>query len=217
MKVILTGATGMVGEGILLECLQDGRVTTVLSVSRSPCGRAHPKLKELLIEDFTDIGSYPDQLQGFDACFYCLGISSVGLTEADYHHITYDLTTRFAETVLKANSGMTFIFLSGANTDASEKGKVMWARVKGKTENALGRMPFHDQYNFRPSLMKPGKDQVHLKGYNKYLGMLYPLLDLFYTGCTLSEVGRAMINAAVSGYPKKTLEAADIKALAAKI
>jgi len=211
MKIILTGATGMVGEGVLMECLRDNRVTSVLSVSRKPSGKKHPRLTELLLDDFMNIGNYKSRLAGFDACFYCAGITSIGMSEADYHHITFDLTIRVAKAVLDVNPRMTFIFVSGGHTDSTEKGKVMWARVKGKTENALGKMPFSDHYNFRPTLMKPDKAQVHLKGYNKYARFFYPVLSLFFGGCTLSEVARAMINCVEKGYPLKTLEVKDIK------
>lgn len=211
MKIILTGATGMVGEGVLLECLEDSRVTAVLSISRKPSGKVHEKLKELLLDDFMNIGDYKDQLKGYDACFYCAGISSVGMTEAAYRHITYDLTLRFAEAALNANPPLTFIFVSGGSTDSTEKGKVMWARVKGAAENALKRMPFKAQYSFRPGLMKPDKNQIHLKGYNKYARTLYPVMNLFLTGCTLAEVAQAMINTVQKGYPKRILEAKDIK------
>jgi len=211
MKIILTGATGMVGEGVLIECLRDDRVTAVLSVSRKPSGKKHPRLTELLVDDFMNIGDYKSRLAGFDACFYCAGITSIGMSEADYHHITYDLTIRMAEAMLDVNPQMTFIFISGAHTDSTEKGKVMWARVKGKTENALGKMPFKDHYNFRPGLMKPDKSQVHLKGYNKYARLFYPVLSLLFPSCSLSDLARAMINTAEKGYLTKTLEVKDIK------
>lgn len=211
MKIIITGSTGMVGEGVLLECLENNNITSVLSVSRKPSCITHPRLKELLVEDFMKINEYSNQLSGFDACFYCAGTSSVGMTEEKYRHITYDTTISFAETVLKTNPDITFIFVSGASTDSTEKGKIMWARIKGKTENTLSKMGFKAQYNFRPGLMKPDKGQIHLKGFNKYIGLLYPLLGLFYTGSTTKDIGRAMIHAVKTGFPKITLEAVDIK------
>ncbi|MBS1660765.1 MAG: NAD-dependent epimerase/dehydratase family protein [Bacteroidetes bacterium] len=211
MKIILTGATGMVGEGVLLECLRDPRITSVLSISRKPSGKSDPKLTELLVDDFMDIGNYKDRLRGYDACFYCAGISSVGMTEEAYLHITYTLTVRFAEVLLETSPQLVFIFVSGGHTDSTEKGKVMWARVKGKTENALGRIPFKAQYSFRPALMKPDKEQVHLKGYNKYLRLLYPIMRLFLPGCTMAEIGHAMINTVQKGYSKRVLEVKDIK------
>ena len=155
MKVILTGATGMVGEGVLLECLENSAVERVLSVSRRSCGRAHPKLKELLVPDFRDLSGVEAELSGHDACFYCAGVSSVGLKEPEYTVITYDTPLAFAATLLRLNPGMTLVHVSGSHTDSTEQGKVMWARVKGKAENALLRMPFKGVYNFRPSLMKP--------------------------------------------------------------
>ncbi|WP_316742983.1 NAD-dependent epimerase/dehydratase family protein [Pedobacter antarcticus] len=217
MKIIITGSTGMVGEGVLLECLENDNVTSVLSISRKPSGITHPRLKELLVDDFIKINQYSDQLSGFDACFYCAGISSVGMTEEKYQHITYDTTISFAGTLLKINPDLTFIFVSGASTDSTGEGKIMWARIKGKTENALGKMAFKAQYNFRPGLMKPDKRQVHLKGINKYIGLLYPLLGLFYTGSTTKKIGRAMIQAVKTGFPKITLEAADIKKLSEQV
>jgi uncharacterized protein YbjT (DUF2867 family) len=216
MNIIITGATGMVGEGVLLECLQDDRIGSILSVSRSSCGKTHPKLKELLVSDFMSMGNYASQLTGYDACFFCAGVSSVGMTEEKYHAITYDVTIRFAEVALQANPQMTFIFVSGSHTDSTEKGKLMWARVKGKTENALSRMGFKGQYNFRPGVMKPVKGQVHLKGINKYVNVLYPVMAIFFPGCTLGEVAQAMINTVEKGYSKNVLEVKDIK-LQAKV
>lgn len=201
----------MVGEGVLLECLRDPRVTSILSVSRKPSGKKHDKLTELLLDDFMDIGNYKSRLKDFDACFYCAGISSIGMSAEKYHHITYDITIHIAEVLLEANPQMIFIFVSGGHTDSTEKGRIMWARVKGKTENALGRMSFKANYNFRPGLMKPDRTQVHLKGYNRYARSMYPVLRLFLPGCTVAEVGQAMINSVERGYPKKTLEIKDIK------
>lgn len=214
MKVILTGATGMVGEGVLLECLDNQEVTAVLYVGRKPSGKQHPKLTEYIVSDFLLLKNDDPKLAGYDACFYCAGVSSVGMGESEYTRITYDTTVHFAEVLLTLNPDMVFNFISGAHTDATEKGKVMWARVKGKTENALHQLGFKDQYNFRPSLMMPDKAQVHLIGFNKYIKLIYPLLSLFYTGCTLREVCRAMIFTVKFGSPLKTLEAKDIKRIA---
>lgn len=211
MKVILTGATGMVGEGVLIECLNNEKVESVLYVGRKPSGKSHPKLTEYLIPDFLSLKSDDPKLAGYDACFYCAGISSVGMNEEQYTHITYDTTIHFAKVVLKLNPTITFHFISGSHTDSSENGKVMWARVKGKTENALQAMPFKGQYNFRPGLMKPDKTQIHLKGFNKYITLLYPIMGLFFTGCTVREIGRAMILVTQFGFSKKILEAVDIK------
>lgn len=211
MKVIVTGATGMVGEGVLIECLENKKVESVLYVGRKPSGKLHPKLTEYLVPDFLLLKSDDSKLSGYDACFYCAGISSVGMDEAQYTHITYDTTLHFAKVLVNQNSNLTFNFISGGHTDSSENGKVMWARVKGKTENALQKLPFNGQYNFRPGLMKPDKTQVHLKGFNKYIKFLYPVMGLFFTGVTIREIGLAMISVTQFGFSKKILEAIDIK------
>jgi uncharacterized protein YbjT (DUF2867 family) len=164
MKVILTGATGMVGEAVLLECLDNPAVEQVCSVSRRPAGRTYPKLTELLVTDFRDLGASEARLSGYDACFYCAGISSVGMSEAEYTIVTYDTPVAFATTLARLNPGMILVHVSGSRTDATEQGKVMWARVKGKAENALMRLPCKGVYNFRPSLMKPRPGQRHVKG-----------------------------------------------------
>jgi len=214
MKVIITGATGMVGEGVLLECLENPAVERVLSVSRRPCGHTHPKLSECLVPDFRELGSVESQLTGYDACFYCAGVSSLGLEEPEYTVITYDTPLHFAQTLLRKNPDMVLVHVSGAHTDGSEQGKVMWARVKGKAENALARLPFKAVYNFRPSLMKPAPGQKNIKGSYKVLLVFYPLLNLFFPGLPLREVGLAMINCVRFGSQKKLLEAPDMKAQA---
>ncbi len=216
MKVILTGATGLVGEGVLLECLDNPLVERVLSVSRRTRGRSHPKLSECLVPDFRDLAEVEATLTGYDACFYCAGISSVGLSEAQYTIITYDTPLRFAETLLRCNPGMVFAHVSGAHTDGSEQGKAMWARVKGKAENALMRLPFKAVYNFRPGLMKPTAGQQRVSGVFKLVGALYPLLGLLSPGLTMSEVGRAMINSVRFGAASNVLEAKEMKLLAAR-
>lgn len=215
-KVILTGATGMVGEGVLLTCLQHPNVKQVLVVGRKPSGRQHPKLKECMVPDFFNLEEVGDQLTGYDACFYCAGISSNGLKEPAYRRITYDTTLHFAEQVLRLNPHIVFGHISGSHTDSSEKGRVMWARVKGKTENALIRMPFKDVYNFRPGFMKPSQGQQNVKGYYKVVVALYPLLKTIIPAqlLTLEEVGRAMINSVLKGYDRSVLEIKDIKTLA---
>jgi uncharacterized protein YbjT (DUF2867 family) len=214
MNIVLTGATGMVGEGVLLECLEHPAVERVLSVSRKACGHTHAKLRELLVSDFRELGAIEEQLAGHDACFYCAGISSVGLKEQEYTVVTYDTPVAFASTLLRLNPGMTFVHVSGRSTDSTERGKVMWARVKGKTENALMRMPFKRVYNFRPALMKPTPGQKHLKG-GPLIPILYPVLTLFFGGgMSLRQVGRAMINATRFGAPNQVLEVEDIRELA---
>ena len=164
MKIILTGATGMIGEGVLFECLSNPQVEEVLMVNRSHyTGAENAKLKECILPDFFSIPeNVKEQLRGYDACFYCAGKSSVGMNEEDYTHITYDIVLSFAEALLSLNPDMTFCHVSGAGTDSTEKGKVMWARVKGKVENALMKLPFKGVYNFRPALMKPTAGQKNL-------------------------------------------------------
>jgi uncharacterized protein YbjT (DUF2867 family) len=218
MKVILTGATGMVGEGVLLECLDNPAVESVLSVSRRACGVSHAKLRELLLPDFRDpaaLAVVESDLRGYDACFYCAGISSVGMNEADYTIVTFDTPMALASTLAELNPGMTFVHVSGRSTDGTEQGKVMWARVKGKAENALMRVPFKAVYNFRPALMKPTRGQKHVKG-GPLIGILYPVLKLVFPSMPLADVGRAMINAVRHGAPKQVLEVADIRELAAR-
>jgi len=213
MKVIITGVTGMVGEGVLLECLEHPAVERVLSVSRRPSGHAHPKLQELLVADFRELGAVEAQLTGYDGCFYCAGVSSVGMSEADYTRITYDTPLAFAQTLARLNPNLTLVHVSGSHTDGSEQGKVMWARVKGKAENALMRLPLHAVYNMRPSLMKPVAGQKNLKTAYRVMLVFYPLMNLFFPGLTLSQVARAMIRCVREGAPKKVLEPADIEAL----
>jgi uncharacterized protein YbjT (DUF2867 family) len=216
MKVILTGATGMVGEGVLLECLESPLVQRVLSVSRRSCGRTHAKLAELLVPDFRELGSVEAELTGYDACFYCAGISSVGMKEADYTVVTHDTPLAFASTLARLNPTMTLVHVSGSHTDGKEQGKVMWARVKGKAENALVRLPFKAVYNFRPSLMKPTPGQRFVKGGYTLIRTIYPVLNLFFPGMALRDVARAMINAVRFGQPKPVLEVADLRELAAR-
>jgi uncharacterized protein YbjT (DUF2867 family) len=214
MKVIITGATGMVGEGVLLECLADPGVERVLSISRRPCGHTHPKLSECLVPDFRDLSSVEPALAGYDACFYCAGVSSVGLKEPEYTVIAYDTPLHFAQTLVRLNPGMVLVHVSGSHTDGTEQGKVMWARVKGKAENALARLPFKAVYNFRPSLMKPMPGQKNIKRAYQPIRLLYPLLNLFFPGMLLSDVARVMLYCARVGAPKTVLEAKDLQELA---
>lgn len=210
IKVILTGASGMVGEGVLLECLQNPLVSEVLMVNRRAQSVKHSKLKELIISDFLKLESSQNELKGYDACFFCAGISSVGMKEEEYKHITYDTTLHFARMLLVLNPELSFIYVSGAATDSSEKGKLMWARVKGKTENDLMKMKFKQQYNFRPGLMKPVKGQQNVK---RLFKILIPILSPFFSRITLKleDVGKAMIHVVVRAYPKQILEVQDIK------
>ncbi|HYG38102.1 MAG TPA: NAD-dependent epimerase/dehydratase family protein [Cytophagales bacterium] len=215
IKVIITGATGMVGEGVLLECLQNPAVKEVLMVNRHHYERKHAKLKELIVPDFLKLEGFEDQLAGYNACFFCAGVSSLGMKEAEYTRITYDTTLNFARTVASLNPGMVFTYVSGAMTDSTEKGSLMWARVKGRTENDLMKLPFKGAYNFRPGFMKPTPGQKSLKPLYKFVGLLYPLFYLFLRNqiLTLQQVGRAMINSVLTGYDKQVLEIRDIKAL----
>jgi hypothetical protein len=216
LKVILTGATGMVGEGVLLECLAHPAVEEVLLVGRKRYPAEHPKLTQCIVPDFLNLASAVNRLTGYNACFYCAGVSSAGMKEADYSHVTYDLTLHFARTLAGLNPRMTFIYVSGALTDSTEKGRVMWARVKGRTENALTRLGFGAVYNFRPGFMKPTPGQRNAKGYYKFIGWLYPVLHALLPNqvSTLQQVALAMIRAALYGYPKTILEIKDLNALA---
>lgn len=218
IKVIITGATGMVGEGVLLESLAHPAVEKVLIAGRKPYNLNHPKSKELIIPDFLQLDAVQDRLSGYDACFYCAGVSAVGMKEAEYRRITHDTTLHFAKTLVKFNPNMVFNYVSGQGTDSSEKGRMMWARVKGKTENALMQLPFEGVYNFRPGLMKPTPGQKNIKSFYKFMGSLYPLLCRIFpnSSSTLKEVGLAMINSVTMGYEKQILEVKDIKLLAKK-
>lgn len=213
MKVILTGATGMVGEGVLMECLDNPKVTQILVVGRKSIQKSHPKLSEILVPDFLKIGDYSENLKGYDACFFCAGISSVGMKEEDYVQITYDTTMIFAKTLLSVNPELVFNYVSGQATDSSEKGRVMWARVKGKTENDLMKLGFIGQYNFRPGVMLPVNGQKNSKSayvmIGKVMNFILPKLVL-----SIGDIGKAMINAMISGYPKQVLEIKDIRTLA---
>ncbi len=213
MKIILTGATGMVGEGVLLTCLEHPQVTEILIVGRRHFELQHPKLKELIVPDFMQLEKFRDQLQGYDACFFCAGVSSVGMNEEKYTQITYTTTLHFAQTLALLNPNMVFDYVTGRHTDSTEKGRSMWARVKGKTENALQQLPFRGQYNFRPGFMKPVKGQKNVKALFKPLILLFPLL-FPKKSLTLQQVGLAMIHSVTRGYNKSVLEVTDIVQLA---
>jgi uncharacterized protein YbjT (DUF2867 family) len=214
MKLIVTGATGMVGEGALLACIDDPEVEQVVSISRRSCGITHPKVTELLVPDFRDLSTIEDELTGFDGCLYCAGVSSAGMSEADYTVIAYDTPIAFAKTLVRLNPNMVFTHVSGSHTDGTEKGKVMWARVKGKAENALTTLGFKAVYNFRPGLMKPTPGQKHVKTLFRVMLVLYPVITLFTEGIPLRDLGKAMIRSVKSGAPKTVLEIPDIQALA---
>ena len=216
ISVIITGATGMVGEGVLLECLADPRVGRVLLINRKPAGVKHPKLNEVVHADFSDLSAIQPRLAGHDACFFCLGVSSLGMSEADYTRVTKDLTLNFGRTLARLNPDMTFCYVTGQSTDSTEHGKSMWARIKGATENELLRL-FPRGVMFRPAMMRATPGQRNLKGWYRALAWIYPMGRALYPSgfCTLQEVARAMINAAVAGSPGRVLEVRDIVALAA--
>ncbi|MBT1696378.1 NAD-dependent epimerase/dehydratase family protein [Fulvivirgaceae bacterium PWU4] len=216
IKVIVTGVTGMVGEGVMHECLQHPQVESVLVINRRPCGVTHPKLKEIIHQDFLNFAPIESQLSGYDACYFCLGISSVGVDKDTYYKMTYTLTLHVAETLSRQNKGMTFCYVSGKSTDSTEKGGLMWARVKGKTENDLMKLPFKQVFAFRPGFMKPTEGLKNaLKAY-RYMGRLYPIGRALFPNafCTLKDVGIAMIHTTTLGYEKRILEVQDIVALA---
>lgn len=211
IKVIITGATGMAGEGVLMECLNNAAVSEVLMVNRRHFDLQHQKLKELIVPDFLKVTG--EQMMGYDACFFCAGISSVGMKEDKYTMITYDTTLAFAKALLAGNDHLVFTYISGAHTDSSEQGSSMWARVKGKTENELARLPFKAEYNFRPGAMLPYEGQKNSKGLYTAIAKLIRLFAPKKI-ITLSELGKAMINAVTKGYPKNILEISDIRQLA---
>ena len=215
-KLILTGATGMVGEGVLHECLQHKDISEVLIINRKPSGIQHPKLREIIHADFFDLSPLAGKLGGYDACLFCLGVSSVGMKENEFYRLTYTLTLHVATNLLKENPNMVFCYISGAGTDSTEKGRMMWARVKGKTENDLMKLPFKAVYAFRPGFLRATKGLKNTLRYYKFVGWLYPvlrsLLPKFVS--TLEELGLAMIHTATKGYNKNILEVKDIVALA---
>ena len=216
IRAIVTGATGMVGEGVLHECLEDSRVEHVLSVSRKPCGVVHPKLKELIVPDFFDLSAVADQLTGYNACFFCLGVSSIGLKEPEFFRLTHTLTMHMATLLSERNPDMTFCYVSGASTDSSEKGSTMWARVKGKTENDLMALPFNQVFNFRPGYIHPTPGLKNTKSFYNYLKWLYPVLRTVAPSyaLTLRQLGQAMINAVGKTKQRRVLEVKDIQKLA---
>jgi uncharacterized protein YbjT (DUF2867 family) len=215
LKIIITGVTGMVGEGVLHECLRRKDVQKILIIGRRPYGINHPKVEEVVHENFHDLSAIESELSGFDACFFCLGVSSVGMNEQTYKHLTYDLTMHVATTLSKLNPAMTFCYISGTGTDSSEKGKLMWARVKGKTENDLQKLPFKAVFNFRPGIIEPTKGLKNTLKLYTWMGWLIPIIRIFTTVITLHEIGQAMVNV-VSGYAKNILEVEDIRTLARK-
>jgi uncharacterized protein YbjT (DUF2867 family) len=219
MNVLLFGATGMIGQGVLRECLLDPDVRSVLAVGRNATWQRHEKLREIVPPDLLDLSTIVSELSGFDACFYCLGVSSTGMSEEDYRRITYDITMTVAMTLVKLNPAMTFVFVSGAGADRTERGRIMWARVKGKTENDVLRLPFKAAYVFRPGFVQPLHGiRSRTKLYRLFYAVTGPLFSvmkaLFPKYVTTTErIGRAMLEVARHGAPKEVLESADINAV----
>jgi uncharacterized protein YbjT (DUF2867 family) len=218
MRVLLTGATGMVGQGVLRECLADPDVERVVILGRTPLGIQQPKVEEIVHQDLYDLSPIESRLANLDACFFCLGVSSAGMSEADYARVTYDLTMSIAGTLVRLNPQMTFIYVSGRSTDSTEQGRTMWARVKGRTENALLRLPFKAAYMFRPAVIEPMHGiKSKTKSYRLFYALVrpfWPILRRMPKSVTSTEqIGRAMLVAAKRGAPKKILESEDINRL----
>lgn len=213
VRAIITGATGMVGEGVLHECLKHPDVERVLVLNRRPCGVQHAKLQEILHDDFANIEPIADQLAGYNAFFFCMGISSVGKNEADYTRITHDITIGIATAMARRNPDMAFCYVSGTGTDSTEKGRSMWARVKGKTENDLLALPFKAAYMFRPGYIQPTAGLHNVYAVYRVVAPLYPLWKFLFPTyvCTLEDIGLAMIRVASTGYSTNILENRDIE------
>ena len=220
MNVVIFGSTGMVGKAVLLECIENNAIQNILLINRSPLNVQNSKVKEIIHDDFFDFSFVGKELKGLDACFYCIGVSSMGISEEIYTRFTHDITLKVAETLVENNNKMTFCFVSATGADSSEKGKVMWARVKGKTENRILRMSFKDAYIFRPGYIQPKKGvKSRVKMYNvmyTVFGVFYPILKLCFPNKILTSVGlaNAMINAALIGFDKKILSSREINILA---
>jgi uncharacterized protein YbjT (DUF2867 family) len=216
MKVILFGATGMVGQGVLRECLLDPEVRSVLAIGRRETGVQHEKLREIVHKDFSDFSAIEGDLSGYDACFFCLGVSAAGMSEQEYSHVTYDVTMAVAQTLVNHNPGITFLYVSGAGTDSTERGRMMWARVKGKTENALLAMPFKAAYMFRPGYIQPLHGIASSTRLTRVLyavtGPLFPVWKRLFPNyvTTTEQLGLAMIHVAKHGAPKRILENQDL-------
>lgn len=219
MDVVLFGATGMIGQGVLRECLLNPGVRRVVSIGRSATGQQHAKLREIVHANLDDLSALEPELTGLDACFFCLGISSAGMSEEEYSRVTYDYTMAVANTLVKLNPQLTFVFVSGAGTDSTERGRTMWARVKGRAENALLRMPFKAAYMFRPAIIQPmfgAKSRT--KSYRVFYALTRPLLPLFRrlfpgSATTTEQIARAMIAVVERGAPQTILETAAINRL----
>jgi uncharacterized protein YbjT (DUF2867 family) len=219
VNVLLFGATGMVGQGVLRECLLDPAVDRLQVVGRSPIGTKHPKIREILHCDLSHYADIEADLSGFDACFFTLGVSSAGMKEEEYERVTYGITLAAAETLCRLNPQMKFLYVSGAGTDSTERGKTMWARVKGRTENALLRLHFAAAYMFRPGIIQPLHGvRSKVKFYQVFYALAKPLLPLLRRGfpnhvLSTEEIGRAMLAVVRRGYPKQILESRDIRAV----
>jgi uncharacterized protein YbjT (DUF2867 family) len=218
IKAIVTGVTGMVGEGVAHECLLHPDVEEVLVIVRRPSGMRHPKLKEIVHSDFFNVDALAETVKGYNACYFCLGVSSVGMNEADYTKMTHTLTMGFAGMLAKANPDITFCYVSGASTDSTEKGRMMWARVKGRTENDLMKL-FRNAYMFRPGYMHPTRGLKNTIKFYKYITWMYPFMRVVMKNSvsTLAELGQAMISVTQKGYDKKVLEVKDIVKAAKRI
>jgi uncharacterized protein YbjT (DUF2867 family) len=215
MRVIITGTTGMVGEGVLLECLDRPEITEVLSVSRKPTGLAHARLREYQVADFLSLKENDENLAGYDACFFCAGVSSVGMKEDEYRRITYDTTMAFAR-ALNPNPSMSFVYVSGGGTDSSEKGRLAWARIKGKTENDLMKLPFKQAFGFRLGFLIPHPQQKHVLKYYGYIGWLVPLIKAVFPNVISStrQLALAMIYVSRNGHKNNVIYVKDINSMA---
>lgn len=218
MNIILFGATGMVGQGVLRECLAAADVDKVLTVGRTPTGQRHPKLRELVHAEMWDYANVEADLADYDACFFCIGVSSSGMSEQKYTHVTYDLTLAVATTLARLNPQMVFIYVSGAGADSGETSRIMWERVRGKTENALLKLPFRGVYIFRPGMIEPVGVKSKTTAYRWFYALAKPLLPVLRAMLpdqvlSTPQVGQAMLAAVRNGAPKRVLESADINAL----
>lgn len=220
MKILIFGATGMVGQGVLHECLTAPDVSQVMTVGRVSVEQTHPKLQQLVLADLMALDARESELQGFDACFFCLGVSSSGMSEDAYRRITYEVTLKVAKVLASLNPGMTFVYVSGAGTDSSEQGRSMWARVKGKTENDLKQLPFRSVYLFRPGVIQPLHGiKSKTPAYQRFYSLAGPLLSLIrhvFPGAivTTDDIGQAMLNAARQSRGRVVVEAKNIIYLA---
>lgn len=213
MNLLITGASGMVGEGVLLTALQDPEITRVIVLGRRPSGHSHPKLTEILHPDLMDISPIADQLTGIDSCAFCLGVSSVGKSEAEYTSLTYTLTLGIASVLAEKNPNMRFLYISGIGTDRTEKGRSMWARVKGRTENDLLKLPIQAAYGVQPGFLLPIQGQLHALPYYRYVNWMYPVLRRLApkSACTLSELAQTMIRVAKHGHSSDLITVSDMR------